>query len=159
MDPWAQISSPGRLLTYLPRAMVIGFLAPFPWQWFDTKGSTGIMRAFAGIEMVLLYLFLPGIVLGVWRLVKQHRPEGLFVLAFIVLTAVALSLVVANLGTLFRLRLVFLLPLLVVAAMGEPLQVYRRIGQWVRRSQTPAASAVIEPALGEAAPVVAGEGT
>jgi tetratricopeptide (TPR) repeat protein len=118
MDVWAKISTPKDLITYLPRALLIGFLAPFPSQWLDTQGSTGIMRTLASADMVLIYLLLPFIGLGGWRLVRRPRLEGLVVLAFILLTATAMSLVVANLGSLYRLRLQFVLPLLVVAGGG-----------------------------------------
>ena len=44
---------------------------------------------------------------------------------------VMMSLVVANVGTLFRLRLFFLLPLLVIIAAADPLLgVYRRLFRW-----------------------------
>ncbi len=129
-DAWVKIATPGALLTYLPRALAVGFLAPFPWQWGDAKGSTGVMRSFAGIEMLLVYLLLPGVVGGAVRLISHRKIDGLFLLAFILSMAVPISLVVANLGTLFRLRLLFLLPLLVVAACGDPLGFYQ---QWWRR--------------------------
>lgn len=132
MDAWAQINTPPKLLAYLPRAMVIGFLAPFPWQWFDVGGSTGIMRIFAGAEMVLIYWLIPGLLLGVWRILQQRRAMGYFILAFIGATIVPVSLVVANVGTLFRLRLLFFLPLLVVGAIGQPLGIYRKITEWLR---------------------------
>jgi len=127
MDAWAQISSPRKMVTYLPRALAIGLLAPFPWQWFDVHGSTGIMRVFAGCEMLLLYLLLPCLVLAIWRNVRRPRTEFLFLLAFTLIMLVSLSLVVANLGTLFRLRLLFLLPLLVIAAAGRPIELYRSL--------------------------------
>jgi hypothetical protein len=127
MDSGAQISTLPRLVGYLPRALLIGILAPFPWQWFDTKGSTGVMRTFAGIEMLVIYLLLPGILVGVWKTVRQRDAAGLFLLAFTLLLACVLSLVVANLGTLFRLRLQFLLPLIMLAPIGHPLSVYRRL--------------------------------
>lgn len=125
MDAWAKVSTPRKLVTYLPRAIAIGFLAPFPWQWFDVRGSTGVMRAFAGLEMLVVYLLLPGICVGIWRTVAARRADGFFLLAFVFATAIPVSLVVANLGTLYRLRLLFLLPLLVIAAVGEPLAVYQ----------------------------------
>jgi len=127
MDAWARISTPQKLIAYLPRALTIGLLAPFPWQWFDTKGSTGLMRTFAGAEMVLFYLLIPWLLAGTWKLVKRRRADGYFLLAFIVGLMVPVSLVVANLGTLFRLRLLFLLPLLVVAAQADPVAFYRRV--------------------------------
>src|SRR3989338_8033407 len=112
--------------------MGIGFLAPFPWQWFDVRGSTGVMRMFAGLEMLLIYLLLPGLCVGIWRTVAARRADGFFLVAFVFATAIPLSLVVATLGPLSRLRLVSRLPLLIVPASGKPLAVYR-IGRARRR--------------------------
>lgn len=132
MDPHVLISNPWTLITYLPRALSIGFLAPFPWQWFDTQGTTGGMRPLTGVEMLFLYLLLPAMAAGMWRTIRHPQVEGVFLLVFTLGAAVPLSLVVANLGTLFRLRLLFLLPLLIVAAGGDPLGVYGRLLNWVR---------------------------
>lgn len=132
MDPSAIISNPGRLLRYAPRALAIGLLAPFPGQWFDTRGSTGIMRALAGVEMALWYLLLPLSAAGTWRLLRRRRArlKSCFLLAAVFATALSISLVVANMGSLFRLRLLFLLPLLIVAAAADPRNLYRRFGRW-----------------------------
>jgi hypothetical protein len=127
MDAWAQISSPDKLIRYLPRALAIGFLAPLPWQWFDTSGSTGIMRALAGFEMLVIYFLLPSILMGSWKMLRSHRIDELFLITYVWLMTIMLSLVVANLGTLFRLRLQCLLPLLIVAVAGRPLEFYRRM--------------------------------
>ena len=93
------------------------------------------MRTFAGVEMLFFYLLIPGIIRGLWGIVKHPRPETVFLLMVIVCIAVPLSLVVANFGTLYRLRLLFLLPLLMVAAYGEPVQWYRQVFR--RRSTSP----------------------
>jgi hypothetical protein len=148
MDPKAMIAHLGSLLRYLPRALAIGLLAPFPSQWFDTKGSTGIMRAFAGVEMVFLYLLLPAMLVGGWRLAASHRFEAYVLLAWIAMTAVPLSLVVANFGTLFRLRLAFILPLLIVAAEGGPLGVYQRMREALKRFRQAHARVPEEEAAG-----------
>lgn len=134
MDSWARIFTLPALVRYLPRALVVGLCAPFPWQWFDMKGSTGVMRLFAGVEVALVYLLVLPILWGVWSLLRGRRAEGLFVLAFIFLTAVPVSLVVANLGTLFRLRLLYLLPLLLVAGGGAS-EAYGRLRR--RRTDEP----------------------
>ena len=159
MDPWAMISTPSKLLTYLPRSLLIGLFAPFPRQWFDTKGSTGIMRLLAGGEMLLLYLLWLSIGVGIWRALASRRPEPLFVLMFILLTAIPISLVVANMGTLFRLRLQFLLPLLLFTALGDPLKSYATAGSWLTRvilgrTSAPASAAADRPS-GEAVPMPA----
>jgi len=124
LDPWATISSTGKLLAYVPRALSIGLLAPFPWQWAETKGSTGIMRAVASLDMALWYLLLPALVAGALSILRGRRLGPLLLLSFGLVAILPISLVVANLGTLFRLRLQALLPLLLVASYGDP------IGRW-----------------------------
>ena len=131
MDATATIRDPKALIRYLPRALVIGVLAPFPAQWFDTTGSTGSMRTWAGLEMILWYvLLLPSVLVGIPRAIAKRRPEAWLVLGFSLVTLVAISLVVANVGTLFRLRLLFLLPFLIITAASDPLGWYRR---WLPR--------------------------
>jgi tetratricopeptide (TPR) repeat protein len=120
MDTWAKISSPLGLITYLPRALAIGIMAPFPTQWFDTKGSTGVMRVFAGFETALVYLLLPGMLVGTVQMLRSRRVERVFLIAFVWIMLGTFALVVANLGSLFRLRLQGLLPLLIVGVAGWP---------------------------------------
>jgi len=140
MDANVEISDPHALIAYLPRALAIGFFAPFPWQWFDTGGSTGYMRLFAAFEMILIYLLIPGMMYGTWNILRNRRTDGVFLLAVVILTAVPVSLVIANLGTLFRLRLQFLLLLLVVAAGGGLFDLYRGL------SWRPSAPRATDPA-------------
>ena len=140
MDVQSDISDLRTLAAYLPRAILVGFLAPFPWQWFDTSGSTGGMRAFAGAEAVLVYLLLLGVSLRAWRAIRlvgvrryawrtvQRLPlGGRVILVFGVILGTCTGLVMANLGTLFRLRLLYWLPLLVLVAAGQC------SGAWHRR--------------------------
>jgi len=153
MDPQAMIANPRQLLRYAPRALMIGLLAPFPWQWFDARGSTGFMRTLSGAEMLLWYLLVPCAVVGTRRLLRRRRskPELLFFLTTIFVTAVSISLVVANMGTLFRMRLLFLLPFLLVAASGNPLVSYQRVLHRLKRlgRRPPNPLTVLSPALKE----------
>ena len=157
MDASAKIGSVCELLAYLPRASTLALLSPFPWQWFDTKGSTGAMRTLAGLEMLLFYLLLPAIAVGFSRLLQPAREPGCYLVGYVLFGLLVVSLVVANLGTLYRLRLQFLLPLLVIAAAGDPPRTMRRIARrlrsvWSRlrlawRTPRPAAGEPREPEL------------
>jgi hypothetical protein len=95
------------------------------------------MRTLAGLEMLLVYLLIPWLLRGLREVLRARQPAGLMLLAFIGLTAVPISLVVANVGTLFRLRLLFLLPLLIIAAAGFPLGVRPLPPMSASRGQTP----------------------
>jgi len=131
-DATAQISTPAGLLSYLPKALLNGFFAPFPWQWFDVKGSTGMMRMLAGMEMLAWYLLFPAILWGGWGIVRSRRADQLFLLVMVISLLIPMALVVANLGTLYRLRLLFLLPLLIIAAAGEPRRRYDALVRWIK---------------------------
>ncbi len=132
VDASAKISSPPKLLRYVPRALAIALFGPFPWQWLDTTGSTGAMRTLAGLEMFVFYLLLPSLAVGLRRLLKPLRADSLYLIGFVLFGLLAISLVVANLGTLFRLRLQFLLPLLIVVAAGDPPRIARRLARRLR---------------------------
>ncbi len=106
------------ILAYIPRATLVGFLAPFPLHWFeDAKTAGRASRLVAGLEMVVWYVLLVGflyfLVTGpvdlysrVWMLV--------YTLSLVLLTA----LVVTNMGALYRMRFVYLLPILIGGLEG-----------------------------------------
>lgn len=105
-----------QVIEYLPRALQIGFLAPFPEHWLAQGSSPGgtMMRRVTGIEMIVLYpLFLVGLPLAAWR--WRRRLEFWMIVFFCVPIVIAYTLTIPNLGTLHRLRYGFLMPL---AAVG-----------------------------------------
>ncbi len=118
VDPKVFISNPEALVTYLPRALAIAFLAPFPWDWARTGGSMGRLQTAASVEALLIYLMLIPTVAACWTFMKRRQLDGLLLAACVLMTAIPISLVIANFGTLFRVRLLFLMPLLLIAPAG-----------------------------------------
>ena len=106
------------ILAYIPNAAIIGFLAPFPSHWFGTPRTAGqASRILAGLEMMVWYILMLGFVyflftgpvalqIRIWMLV--------YTLTLVVLT----SLVVTNIGALYRLRYVYFLPILIGGLEG-----------------------------------------
>jgi len=106
------------ILAYIPRATLVGFLAPFPLHWFeDAKTAGRASRLVAGLEMVVWYVLLVGFLyflvtgpvdlyIRIWMLV--------YTLSLVLLTA----LVVTNMGALYRMRFVYLLPILIGGLEG-----------------------------------------
>ena len=127
-------------LSYLPRALSLALLGPFPWQWFDTKGRTGVFRSFAAFESVLVYLLIIGAALRVRDLRRAWDPRAAPVLLFVILVAIPMAIVVANLGTLFRLRLQYLLPFVLLLCLADLPDVYRRLTERVWRWLVPGRS-------------------
>ena len=115
IDYTLQFHSVGEILTYLPRAMEIAFLSPFPNLWLG-QGSlpaNTVMRRVSAFEMIGIYISLVLLPLAVWC--WWRKPEFWIVLTFCTGMMLVYALVVANVGTLYRYRYGFIMTL---AALG-----------------------------------------
>ena len=118
------------VIKYVPRALEISYLAPFPLMWFKTGYNVGLLgRLISGLEMTLTYLFEALACVFVWR-TKKHFSSWLLVLTTMI-GMLALGLVVANVGTLYRMRYPFWV-LLVIMGAGALVN--------LRNAKTPAAN-------------------
>lgn len=106
------------IFDYIPRALVIGFFAPFPNHWFTT-GNTGgrAIRLLGGMEMLVWYILMVGFVIF---LVRSPLPFYIkvWLLIFMVTMILSLSIFVPNLGTLFRMRFIYMAPILIGGVYG-----------------------------------------
>jgi hypothetical protein len=114
IDSHVKFNGLGDMLRFLPRAFVIGFFAPFPNMWVQAGhfGLTG--RLISGLETLAMYLVYVAATFCVWRERRSARMWLLFLVATIGM--LALGLVVVNAGALFRIRYVFWMLLIVIAA-------------------------------------------
>lgn len=101
-------------LQYLPRGLATVFFAPFPWQWVGGGEPLNVMRPLAGLEMMIIYFLLPSLAVCLWNLWRKRDIRGWFLLVFILGQAVVFAIAIPNLGTLFRLRLQLLFPLMIL---------------------------------------------
>ena len=117
------------VVRFIPSAAVIGFMAPFPRQWFApaTYGSAG--RLLSGGETLVMYFLYLAVGVCMW---KERRRLAMW-LVFLTATAcmIGLGLVVINAGALYRIRYVFWIMLITLAAQGIYLTVR---GLTVRRT-------------------------
>jgi len=101
-------SNAGETLRYIPRAIEISLFAPFPNMWFE-KGNIGgkVIRTLAGIEMFFIYILYAGLLyfLATSKL-PAHLKIWLVVSPLVML--LPLGLFVPNIGTLFRMRFIYL---------------------------------------------------
>ncbi len=117
IDSDVQIDSTADLLRYLPRAAAVGFFAPFPNMWFASGKSVGTSgRLLGGAESLAMYVVEALAIFGLWR--GRGRLAVWFLFSAAATGMIALGLVVVNVGTLFRLRYMFLMLLLIPAAEG-----------------------------------------
>lgn len=121
--PWAssnidlevRFSSASDALRYLPRALQVGLLAPFPQAWF-ADGSTPVttmMRKVSAGEMIIIYISLLGLLAGLWF--WRCRIKFYLAVIFAVCMVLTYSLVVSNVGTLHRMRYGFMM---ILVALG-----------------------------------------
>jgi 4-amino-4-deoxy-L-arabinose transferase-like glycosyltransferase len=117
LDSHVQLNSMADIVGYLPRAAVIGFFAPFPNMWFESGNQVGsTVRLLGGIESLAMYMVEVMAIFGLWR---WRRRLSVWLLWSVAATGlIALGLVVANIGALFRLRLAFLMLIIILGAEG-----------------------------------------
>ncbi len=106
------------IILYLPRALQIGFFAPFPDRWFGegSRGS-GAIRKIAGVEMVLLYLLWIGFAIFILRSTVTYNVK-IWMIAFLVILTAPIGLFIPNLGALYRMRFVYMAPVLIGGVEG-----------------------------------------
>jgi 4-amino-4-deoxy-L-arabinose transferase-like glycosyltransferase len=114
IDGNVRLTTAADVLRFIPRAAVIGFFAPFPRLWFErgSYGSAG--RLLSGAETFVMYFLYFGVAACVWR--NRRRIETWLLFLVATLGTVALGLVVANAGALYRLRYVFWIMFIIMAA-------------------------------------------
>ncbi|MHB8171594.1 MAG: hypothetical protein ACYDG6_08635 [Thermincolia bacterium] len=106
------------VITYLPRAMQIAFLAPFPNQWFE-QGSleaNTMMRRISALEMMVVYFALAFLPYALWH--WRRRLEIWLIIAFSSGMMLIYGLVVPNIGTLYRWRYGYIMMLVALGIAG-----------------------------------------
>jgi hypothetical protein len=116
IDADVQFNGTGDVMRYMPRAFVIGFFAPFPKMWVEAGSFGRAPRLLSGFETLVMYFVYLAAGLCVWRERRNLKMWLVFLVASIGM--LALGLVVANVGALFRIRYVFWMMLIVLASRG-----------------------------------------
>ena len=117
LDDDVSLRSLGDIVLYLPRAAIIGFFAPFPNMWMSGRLNIGLLGSLlAGLETLLMYLNCFFIIVALRE--KYHN----LALWLVLLTAAAgmlgLGLIVVNVGSLYRLRYIYWILLVILGAGG-----------------------------------------
>jgi len=124
IDTEIEIRTLGDIIRFTPRALEVGFFAPFPNMWFGVGrqlGSSG--RSLAGIETFLTYMVECLALFGLWR--ARRQPSAWFLAVFIGSGILALGLAVNNVGALYRFRYPFWILMVILGAGG--IDLLRRI--------------------------------
>ena len=131
IDSHIGFRSPTDIRLYIPRAIQIGLLAPFPTMWFSSGRTTGRLgRWIAGAETGLMYVGLLLAAFGVW---KERRNPAVWLISFFIFSGITLlGMVVINIGALYRHRYIFWFLLIIFAVQGFKL--LRERPPWSRRA-------------------------
>ena len=118
LDTDVEIRNFRDLILYLPRAVQIGFFAPFPPMWFSKGVEVGLIgRLVIGAEMLALYLIM--VLAAVGLIHERRRLLAWFLFATAALGCVALAYVVVNASALYRLRYPYFIPIILLAVKGS----------------------------------------
>ena len=134
IDRDVQFGGPMDIIKYLPRATVVGFLAPFPNMWLSTGkqvGSGG--RVLSGFEMLVTYVLECFALIAL--VLTRRRLASWFLFGVMTLGTVALGLVANNIGALYRLRYPFWM-MIVIFGAGGLIHMFRRLFSRQARAQT-----------------------
>ncbi|MDH4099964.1 MAG: hypothetical protein OEV28_05260, partial [Nitrospirota bacterium] len=118
IDSEVKLTTVKGVLSYLPRAAQIAFLSPFPQHWFGTGSleANTMMRRIAAFEMLGVYFCLIFLPYAIWF--WRQKAEVWLVLIYCVPPLLMQGVVVANIGTLYRLRYGFLMALVALGLAG-----------------------------------------
>ena len=136
-------------IALLPRSLAAAFLEPYPSTWLVQGADVKALRQLALMDMVLIYLLIPGFLLALTDRANAH-PVRLHLMIFSLLQALAIGFSIINIGTLFRLRLQYLFPLIILwASSARGTRWYaagwRAVVRWCGRSRHSAVGAMAEP--------------
>lgn len=105
------------IFRYLPRAIEIGFFAPFPDTWFPAGIRAGSVKSWlTGLETMAMYVVELLACLTLWR--NRRRLSVWLLCSIAAIGMLGLGLVVVNIGTLYRLRYPLLIILIIVASLS-----------------------------------------
>jgi 4-amino-4-deoxy-L-arabinose transferase-like glycosyltransferase len=114
IDRDVQFYTFGDIVRFVPRALVIGFFAPFPKMWFQAGSFGHAGRLLSGAETLAMYFMYLLVGLSLWQDRRNLRMWFVFLIA--ATGMLALGLVVVNAGALYRIRYVFWMLLIVIGS-------------------------------------------
>jgi hypothetical protein len=143
IDTDVELSGWRDLVSYAPRALMVGLLTPFPNMWVSRGAQVGLAgRLLAGAEMVGVYIII-FLALSCVFFERRRWPVWLL-LATVAAGVTALGLVVVNISTIYRMRYGFVMLLIVLGVKGF-FEIRARAGRSVRiRNRQLTSSTVVQ---------------
>ena len=111
IDPILQFDGFEDAIAYLPRALQVSFLSPFPVNWIEEGKQVGrIGRLLSGLEMLVWYVVIIGFIYEVVTASSRTIPliPVLILSTFII---ILIGYAVPNMGAIYRMRQDQIIPL------------------------------------------------
>ncbi len=105
-------SSAVDFIAYLPRAAQIGLFAPFPSRWIEKYSAARLLSV---VETLVWYLAAAGILLG---LISKYNSFASQLIVICVLMVTIYGAISANVGSLYRIRFIYIELLILVGVGG-----------------------------------------
>mgnify|MGYP001236924702 CR=1 FL=1 len=118
VDPILQFDGFEDAIAYLPRALQVSFLSPFPVNWIEEGQATGrIGRLLSGLEMLVWYVVIIGFIYEVVTASSRTIPliPVLILSTFII---VLIGYAVPNMGAIYRMRQDQIIPFYLIGIYG-----------------------------------------
>jgi putative peptidoglycan lipid II flippase len=117
IDVDEHLTSVWAFIAYFPRALQIAFFAPFPVDWFrDLKSNVGnsrIINLVVALEMMVSYCCLAIFPIACFKL--WRNPLFFIPVLFFLFLLITYTYATPNLGTLYRLRYGFYMPIVTIS--------------------------------------------
>lgn len=97
---------------YLPRALQIALLSPFPDFWVKKKSLTRVVSI---VETAIWYMLIPGLLFSI---IFKSNKNTMAVLFFSLIFLLMYGYAIANVGTLYRVRYPFIMLLMMIGVSG-----------------------------------------
>jgi len=100
------------VISYIPRSLQIGFLAPFPSHWISSgpKVTSRFQRLESAFEMVISYIALFGLPAALYSNRKSF--SFWYLMCMLIGMVIVYTISMPNIGTLYRFRYPFYTPLI-----------------------------------------------
>lgn len=107
------------LIAYLPRAAQVGLFSPFPNRWAEKLSAARVLSV---VESLVWYFAAAGVLLG---LMSNYNSLVSQLIVFCVLMVTIFGAILANVGSIYRIRFVYI-ELLVMVGVGGWLKYFQR---------------------------------
>ncbi|MBI5814203.1 MAG: hypothetical protein HZB29_01180 [Nitrospinae bacterium] len=116
VDTTVVFRSLGDIIRYSPRGFEIAYFAPFPIEWIE-KGinEKSAVKIASGVEMIVLYIMYAGFAFQMLGSSSPGRVR-IWIVIFLLITIWPLGMFIPNIGTLYRMRFVYLAPVIASGA-------------------------------------------